>query len=277
MLRAVLFWPGLVIATAFFGTLVLLTAPFDRRGRISQRYSRWWARTNLWLAGVRTTLAEAGPLAPDEARVFVANHQSAVDVFVLGAVLPGQYRWVVKQELFSVPILGRAMLRAGYVPIDREKPGRSRSSLSRAAAVLAAGDSLVVFPEGSRSADGRLQPFKRGAFALAHAAGSPVVPVAVIGSREVLAPGSYRLRAGTVRVELAPAIPSTGLSQTELSAQARAAIAARLGLQSDAEGVSRTSEDHSAEDPPGGPLQSPPREPRSAAPQGPRSAGLRPS
>ncbi len=269
MLRALLFWPGLVLVTAFVGTLILLTAPFDRRGRIIQRYSRLWARTNLRLAGVRVRLAAAGPLPPDRAHVFVANHQSTIDVFVLGAVLPGQYRWVVKQELFSIPILGRAMLRAGYVPIDREEPRRSRSGFSRAAAVLAAGDSLVVFPEGTRSADGRLQPFKRGAFALAQAAGSPVVPVAVIGSREVLAAGSYRLRPGTVRVELAPAIPSTGLSQMELAAQARAAIAARLAPQTNAEGASRSSEPPPAGSSRENELPSPPR--------GPRSAGLRPS
>lgn len=236
MFRTFFFWSGLIVVTAFLGSLTIATAPFDRRGRIIQRYSRLWARANLWLAGVRARLAAAEPLPADRAHVFVANHQSAVDIFALGALLPGQYRWVAKRELFRIPILGRAMLRAGYVPIDREDPRRSRSGLSLAAAVLAAGDSLVVFPEGTRSADGRLRPFKRGAFALAQAAGSPVVPVAVIGGRDVLAPGSYRLRPGTIRVEVAPAIPSAGLSQAELAAQARAAIAERL----DGPGAART-------------------------------------
>ncbi len=228
MLRAALFWPGLVVVSALLGTLTLLTAPFDRRGRVIHRYSRLWARAGLGLAGVRVALTAREPLPPGRAHVFVANHQSYMDIFALAAVLPGEFRWVAKRELFRIPLFGRAMRRAGYVPVDRDDPRRARANLSQAAAVLAAGRSLVVFPEGTRSADGRLRPFKRGAFALAEAAGVPVVPVALHGSREVLRPGGYRITPGTVRVELAAPIDPAGLPQAELLARARAAIAARL-------------------------------------------------
>lgn len=228
MFRAALFWPGLVVVSALLGVLTLLTAPFDRHGRVIHRYSRLWAWAGLRLAGVRVALTAPEPPARDRAHVFVANHQSYMDIFALAAVLPGEFRWVAKRELFRIPLFGRAMRRAGYVPVDRDEPRRARANLSHAAAVLAAGRSLVVFPEGTRSADGRLRPFKRGAFALAEAAGVPVVPIVLRGSREVLAPGGYRVTPGTVRVEMAAAIDPAGLPRAELLARARAAIAARL-------------------------------------------------
>lgn len=226
MLRAAVFWSGLALATAALGTLAILVGALDRRGRLVQPVSRLWARACLRLAGARATLAAPGGL-PERA-VYVANHQSAVDIFALGAVLPGQLRWVAKRELFRIPIFGRAMRAAGYVAVDREDPRRSRAGLAHAAAALEGGASLVVFPEGTRSPDGRLRAFKRGAFALAQAAGVPVVPLAIHGSRDVLGRAGWRPRPGAVRVVAGAPIPSADLPQAELVARAERAVSALL-------------------------------------------------
>jgi 1-acyl-sn-glycerol-3-phosphate acyltransferase len=231
MVRLVLFWGGLAVVTAVLGTLSIVTGLVDRRGTVIQRYSRAWGRAGLWLAGSRADLGTATGAAPvlPTGSVVVSNHQSAMDIFAIAAALPGQLRWVAKRELFRIPVFGRAMRAAGYVSIDREDPRRSRRGLSRAAEALAEGASLVVFPEGTRSADGRLAPFKRGAFALAQASRAPVVPVAVRGSRAVLPAGRWRITPGRIEVVIGSPIPSAGVPQADLAARAREAIAALLG------------------------------------------------
>lgn len=230
MLRAALFWGGLAVVTAVLGTLSILTGLFDRHGTVIQRYSRAWGRAGLRLAGARAGLAAAAGATPavPPGSVVVSNHQSAMDIFAIAAVLPGQLRWMAKRELFDIPILGRAMRAAGYVAIDRDDPRRSRRGLSQAAETLARGASLVVFPEGTRSADGRLKPFKRGAFALAQASGAPVLPVAVRGSRKVLGASGWRVRPGRIEVVVGAPIASAGVPQPDLAVRARDAVAAML-------------------------------------------------
>ncbi|HEX7124687.1 MAG TPA: lysophospholipid acyltransferase family protein [Thermodesulfobacteriota bacterium] len=236
MVRVVLFWGGLAVVTAVLGTLAIVTRLVDRRGTVIQRYSRAWGRAGLWLAGSRADLSAAAGAAPavPPGSVIVSNHQSTMDIFAIASALPGQLRWVAKRELFRIPIFGPAMRAAGYVPIDREDPRRSRRGLSRAAEALAQGASLVVFPEGTRSADGRLGPFKRGAFALAQASRAPVVPVAVRGSRAVLPAGRWRVRPGRIEVVVGRPIPSADLSQPDLVVRAREAVAALLGQDAQA-------------------------------------------
>ncbi len=231
MLRAVFFWSGLAVVTAVLGMLAILTGIVDRRGRVIQHYSRLWGRAGLWLSGSRADLKSvAGAPAPvvPPGSVIVSNHQSAMDIFAIAAAVPGQLRWVAKRELFRIPIFGRAMQAAGYVSIDRTAPRRSRRGLSRAVEALAGGASLVVFPEGTRSPDGRLRPFKRGAFALAQGARAPVLPLAVKGSRHVLAAGGWRVRPGRIEVVVGTPIPSGGRPQAEIALRAHDAVARML-------------------------------------------------
>jgi len=129
------------------------------------------------------------------------NHQSHFDVFAILGYLNIQFRWTVKKELFDIPLLGLAMRRAGYILIDRLNHEKAMGSMDLAAKKIRAGTSIVIFPEGTRSADGILQfPFKKGGFHLAVKAGVPIVPVTVNGSREVLPKNGIRVHPGNIHL-----------------------------------------------------------------------------
>ena len=206
MIRAA--WTGLVFLTA---TVVLATVAVVggllRPGRdLTFSLARVWGRWILAAAGVRVRF-EGTPDAKDaQPRIFMSNHQSAVDVWVLTQRLPDSTRFVAKRSLFRIPFLGWAMAAGGFVPIDRQDRDRAIASLSVAERRLQEGKSLILFPEGTRSRNGSLGPFKKGPFHLALAARRPLVPVAISGSFELLPPRSVLVRPGEVLVRFAPAI-----------------------------------------------------------------------
>ena len=163
-----------------------------------------WARAILNAAKVRVKVEDENvPEAPHPA-VYLCNHRSNLDVWAIVAAVPDSSRFVAKQSLFRVPFLGWAMTAAGFVPVDRADRSRAIESLGVAQTRIAEGKSLVMFPEGTRSLDGRLARFKKGSFHVALAARWPVVPVAICGSGELFPPGAARLTPGEVRVRLAP-------------------------------------------------------------------------
>ena len=125
-------------------------------------------------------LQEEGPY------IFMSNHQGSYDIFALLGYLPFQFKWLAKKELFSIPILGWAMTAAGYISIDREGTRETVEAMNKAAQKIREGMSVVIFPEGSRSPDGSIQPFKKGGFTLAVKSKVPIVPIAIAGSREIM-------------------------------------------------------------------------------------------
>jgi 1-acyl-sn-glycerol-3-phosphate acyltransferase len=160
--------------------------------------------------------------------VVVANHQSWFDVFVLVAALPGRVRFVAKKELGRIPIFGHAWRACGHISIDREDRKSAIESLDRAAErVRAESLTMTLFPEGTRSPDGRLQDFKKGAFVLAMKTGLPIVPVGIIGTRDVMPKGSFRVSTGRVRIRVGHPILPTRVQdgRDELRAKSRAAVA----------------------------------------------------
>jgi 1-acyl-sn-glycerol-3-phosphate acyltransferase len=195
-------------------------------------YARFWARVSLRLAGVRLEVEGGGGLRDGEAVVYMPNHQSNADILALFAGLPGQFRWLAKEELFRIPLFGYAMHRTGYIPIDRSDRRKAMQSMVEAARRIAEGASVVVFPEGTRSPDGHLLPFKKGGFLLAIEAQAPIVPVAIHGSRAVVPKGRWSLRGGTIRVSIFPPVPTAGLSaaaRDALMERVRTPIAMALG------------------------------------------------
>ncbi len=130
----------------------------------------------------------------------MANHQGAYDIFALLAYLPIEFKWLAKEELFRIPILGWAMRAAGYISIDRKGKKKALESVERAVAKIQEGTSVLVFPEGTRSPDGKIHPFKRGGFTLAIRAGVPIVPISIRGSRDVLPRGSLRVKPGKIEI-----------------------------------------------------------------------------
>jgi 1-acyl-sn-glycerol-3-phosphate acyltransferase len=190
--------------------LASLVAGFVRPGsRAPRRLERTWARAllRLWGVDVRVRGAENVPGGP---AVFAANHASALDIPLLFGYLPADFRIIHKRSLYLFPVIGLYLYLAGHIAIDRGNPFRARRSLSRAAARIAAGESVAVFPEGTRSPDGSVMPFKRGSFVLALEAGVPVVPVSLCGVKRLSAQGLVFLRAGAVGLVVHAPIETRG-------------------------------------------------------------------
>jgi 1-acyl-sn-glycerol-3-phosphate acyltransferase len=160
---------------------------------------RVWSPLCLWITGCRRVLDRLPPL-PAGPLIFASNHASALDIWVLLEKLPRTVRFIAKRELFRIPVFGWYMRLGGHIAVDRKNHVQAVQSLHDAAAMVRAGTSLIVFPEGTRSRDGRVQPFKKGPFALALEARVPIVPVAVSGSAEVTPRGLVAVWPGTIHV-----------------------------------------------------------------------------
>lgn len=189
-----------------------------------------WARAILGTAGATVELigAERLPAGPV---VIMANHVSYLDVPALFDKLPYELRFVAKKELQYVPFFGWATKALGHIFIDRGNSRQARASLDRGAAEIRAGASVVIFPEGTRSNDGRLLPFKKGGFVLAIKSGVPIVPVAICGVRDVLPKGATFAEPGVIRLRVQPPIDTRGYTletKETLMADVRAAIDAGL-------------------------------------------------
>jgi 1-acyl-sn-glycerol-3-phosphate acyltransferase len=149
----------------------------------------------------------------------MSNHQSNFDILALLAAMPRQIHWIAKKELFEIPFFGPSMRRGGYIPLDRTDGRKALQSMDEAAATIHQGKSVVLFPEGTRSTDGNLLPFKRGGFILARKAAVPVIPVTINGSGGINPAGEIRLYSGNIRITLHPplvAAPGLRRSETEI-------------------------------------------------------------
>ena len=234
MIRTVWFYVVLVVSSVIHAGGVLVAALVGVKRRPGGVYD-WgasdWARDIIAAAGTPVTLEGRERIPPDRPVVYASNHSSMFDIWALAAVLPGSVRFVAKQELVKVPLIGRAMLAAGHVAIDRFNRARAFEAYERAAAVIRGGISAVVFPEGTRSRTGELLPFKNAPFGLAIAAGVPVVPVYVHNTFEILPKGGIRLRPRPIRILVGEVIPTAGLSLDDRQGLAERTRAALLGLR----------------------------------------------
>lgn len=211
--------PAALAVTLACAVAAFAAALLDRSGRATRRIGGVWGRTVLRLLRVEVRVRGAANVPPGPA-VYAANHSSTLDILIVFGYLPVDFRIVHKRSVAFIPILGWAIVLAGHVPIDRRHPFRARRSLARAAARIRSGTSLVVFPEGTRSPDGRVRRFKRGSFALALEAGVPVVPVSLVGVKDVVPRGIPSVRPGRVDVVVHPAIDVTGRGPEEAEAMA---------------------------------------------------------
>lgn len=185
-----------------------------------QALPRRWARLICWCAGVRVTVSGQHNLTVGHPYIFAANHQSQFDIFALQGYLGFDFRWMAKKELFAIPVFGAGMRAAGYISVDRSRGRRALESLNEAAQKINAGTSVIIFPEGTRSADGSLHPFKSGAMVLAIKARVPIVPVAILGTHQVLAKGKLLSCPGQVTIRIGQPIDSTQFKLTDKQALA---------------------------------------------------------
>ncbi len=218
MTRSVLLWISIVVSTIGLSTLAFVTFPFSRTGNIVHHYARWWAKIQLLASGVRVKVKGLEYLAKKAPFIYMANHQSAYDIFALLSCLPVQFRWIAKKELFAIPVLGWGMRAANYISIDRSGRRKALESIERAANKIKGGVSVVIFPEGTRSRDGSIQPFKRGGFTLALKSGVPIIPIAIKGSSDVMPRGSLRVRPGEIHITIDRAIDTAPYSLRERDA-----------------------------------------------------------
>ena len=207
--------PLIVLCTIVMGTLSLIASFFDRTGNSQHQLARVWARMLLGVSFIRVRVEGLEKLDPRGAYVFVSNHGSFMDIPALLAVLPQQFRFFAKKGLFRIPLLGTHLRRAGHLPVDRSSPRASLKTMLEAARIVGGrGVSLLNFPEGGRSAVG-LREFKEGPAYIAIKAGVPVVPVAIIGMRDLLPMGSIHLKSGKVVLRVGDPISTIGMEASD--------------------------------------------------------------
>ena len=199
------------VVAGFVGTIVGFIPP---RGDWTLRSARIWARGILLGGFVRLRSAGRERVPRGEPVVFMANHESWLDIPALLAEIPVQVRFLAKKSLFSWPFLGWAITAMGFIPVDRKNRREAVKSFDEAAARIRAGRSVLIFPEETRSTDGNLLPFQRGGFLIALKAGIPIVPVGLEGPRRCLPKYNYLIRPGTITVRFGDPIPTAGRGVT---------------------------------------------------------------
>jgi 1-acyl-sn-glycerol-3-phosphate acyltransferase len=211
-------------AVAIVGTLAGLGPSF------AHGCARSWSRWGLRMAGVRVEV-EGEERIPEGPVIFMGNHQGNFDILSLTVAIPRRFSWLAKEELFRVPFFGGAMRRAGYISIDRSDGRRALRSIEEAARTIRSGVSVVIFPEGTRTTDGNLLPFRKGGFLLAAKAGVPVVPFTINGSMNVNPRNRLELYPAPISITFGDPIPTSGegeFRRAELPERVRGAISARL-------------------------------------------------
>lgn len=186
--------------------------------------ARLWCLNLLFVTGVKVRVKGIEYIDKNKHYVFVANHQSYFDIPVLYAALGSQLGFIAKKELFKIPFFGWGMRAIGCINLDRENPRRARTSITKAVLILKKNNvSLALFPEGTRSASGKVAPFKRASFTLALEAGVPIVPVAICGTRSIQKKESLRIVSAEIILVVCPPL-SSEVDKEQISGMSREMI-----------------------------------------------------
>ena len=226
--------PAISVYTIVLGTLSITSSLFETSGRFAHWCARTWSRLILVTTGVHVEVSGLERLEANRAYVFVANHQSIYDIPIVFWSLPYQIRIIAKESLGRFPFLGWHLRRTGHMLVDRRRPDRA-ALFGRASTLMKQGLSLIVFPEGTRSRDGRVAAFKGGSFYLALDAGLPVVPISIVGSRQVMLKGRLATYPGRVRLIVHEPIDTSALAAADPRAARAFAASVREVIAPDAE------------------------------------------
>jgi 1-acyl-sn-glycerol-3-phosphate acyltransferase len=216
--RAVLNTALVAVLTIIGAIAALIFRLFDSSGDSVVKLARWWSTCICALSGVKIDVDGYTGLDRTHSYVFMANHLSTIDIWALYVVLPIPVRMIAKKQLAAIPLFGWAMWAGRFIFIDRHNAVSARRSIEHAKERIRAGASVLLFPEGTRSRDGQLQPFKKGGFHLALDAGAPIVPVAIKGTYELMPRKSLRVKPGHVRITIGQPIPTAGLAADDRNA-----------------------------------------------------------
>ena len=202
MIRTLYITIWVVFATLVLGLTVMILSFFVKSGNPLHRIARFWGRSILVVSRIKVSVDGLSNIDPQCSYIYMPNHQSNFDIPVLLGHLTVQFRWLAKMELFKIPIFGHAMHKAGYISIDRQNRESAFKSLRLAAEKIKNGVSVLIFPEGTRSRDGRIRPFKKGGFVTAIDAGVPIVPIIISGTRAIMTKGKFRINPGQIRMSI---------------------------------------------------------------------------
>ncbi|MBK8549873.1 MAG: 1-acyl-sn-glycerol-3-phosphate acyltransferase [Ignavibacteria bacterium] len=180
--------------------LTIIVSPFDRKGKITHYLSKVFGGGILLIAGVKVSVEGIEKLNAKDNYIFISNHLSYFDIPILMKAIPNNVRFIYKDSLTKIPILGWGMYLGKYIPINRDNVREAMKSLKKAAEKIVNGISVVIFPEGTRSMDGTPGDFKRGMFVLADEAKVPLVPTTIIGSNKIMPRGKFQIKSGSVKV-----------------------------------------------------------------------------
>ncbi|MDE3138069.1 MAG: 1-acyl-sn-glycerol-3-phosphate acyltransferase [Acidobacteriota bacterium] len=233
MLRTILAVTALAVFAVVIGLPLLLLAWITRRIGPFYPAAAVGLRIALAIAGVRIVM-EGEENIPAGACLFMANHTSAVDPVAVFVAVPRRIGFLAKQELFRMPLIGWAMQLAGFIPVDRSSREGAAASADVAVEQLRSGASMVIYPEGTRSPDGKLLPFKRGGFLMAIRGGRPIVPMTIAGAERVLPKGETWIRPGEIRLQFHPAVDVSAYREDDrekLLVRVREVIASGLATE----------------------------------------------
>jgi len=234
-MKAMLFWlyqvyvwlvflPLVIVLTLLFSSLTVIFATLVNPEWASRVFAVTWGKTLAYLTPVKVTVEGAENADRDQSYVVVSNHQSMYDILLIYGWLELDLKWIMKKELRRIPGIGIGCEKAGHVFVDRRNPKQAREAIKQALDNMSKGIGFLFFPEGTRSLDGRLLSFKNGAFRLAVDQGLPLLPVTLVGTRNVLPTKSLRLFPGAIKMVIHPAIETAGKSAEQLIEESRAAI-----------------------------------------------------
>ncbi len=212
MLSTYLIYAWVVFVTAIFATAVLLASLIDSKGVNPHKIASIWARSILFGSRIKVDVRGLSNIDFSRSYIYMLNHQSMYDIPVILGCLPVQFRWLAKHELFKIPLFGTAMQRAGYISINRTNRISAFRSLKKAAHIIRNGVSVVIFPEGTRSPDGSILPFKKGGFVLAIQSRVPIVPVIIQGTSAIMNQKQKKIIPGEVSIQVCAPIQTTEYS-----------------------------------------------------------------
>jgi len=202
LIHTLLIMAWTIVATAFFGIIIIIVSFFYKDGHLIHKLLRIWSKSILWISCIKVTVKGISNIDPAKSYIYMCNHQSNFDIPVLLAYLPAESKWLAKAELFKIPVFGYAMKRAGYISIDRSNRKSAFESLKRASRIIREGVSVLIFPEGTRSKDGSIIEFKKGGFVLAVDSGVPVIPIIIHGTRAIMPKKQMIIKSGGVILEI---------------------------------------------------------------------------
>ena len=213
MFYTIFVWISGLICFIIGSSIAIIFYPIDlwknRSGDLVHLVSRYFAQVLLWVSRIKIEVKGLENLYTDRAQLICANHQSLFDIPILDSILPIQFRFVVKKELYAVPILGLCLKYEQQVQLDRESRRKGMESIQKAADLIGKGRSVVVFPEGTRSTDSQIKKFRKGSLLIASVSKAPVVPVSINGSFNIMSKKSFRLRPGNVKIVISPPIKTS--------------------------------------------------------------------